>query len=86
MLGIVDVSGPGQTYNPATLALVGSAVRLAEASVGRHERRLDALRAVAAPCCAGAGPGLVVDDHGWLAAVPGIPPVDRVASPTAAAR
>jgi hypothetical protein len=85
MLGIVDVSGPAETVHPTTVALVGTAVKLAEASLwGLHERRLDALRTVAAPVLdMGSGPGLVVDDHGWVAAVRGLPHVDRVAAPTA---
>ena len=46
--------------------------------------RLDALRAVAAPMLVRVpGPGLVVDDHGWVAAVTGIPSVERVAAPPA---
>jgi hypothetical protein len=85
LLGVVDVSGPAETVHPTTVALVGTAVKLAEAGLwGRHERRLDALRAVAAPVlAAGSGPGLVVDEHGWVAAVRGLPHVDRVAAPTA---
>jgi hypothetical protein len=85
MLGVVDVSGPAETVHPMTVALVGTAVKLAEASLWRgHERRLDALRTVAVPVLAsGSGPGLVVDDHGWVAAVRGLPQVDRVAAPTA---
>jgi GAF domain-containing protein len=85
MLGVVDVSGPAETVHPMTVALVGTAVKLAEASLWRrHEQRLDALRTVAVPVLAsGSGPGLVVDDHGWVAAVRGLPQVDRVAAPTA---
>ncbi|NMH96134.1 GAF domain-containing protein [Pseudonocardia acidicola] len=85
LLGVVDVSGPAETVHPTTVALVGTAVKLAEASLWRqHEGRLDALRAVAAPMLAGvSGPGLVVDDHGWVAAVTGMPAVDRVAAPRA---
>ena len=85
MLGVVDVSGPAETVHPMTVALVGTAVKLAEAGLWRrHEQRLDALRSVAVPVLAsGSGPGLVVDDHGWVAAVRGLPHVDRVAAPTA---
>jgi GAF domain len=85
LLGVVDVSGPAETVHPTTVALVGTAVKLAEASLWRHhERRLDALRTVATPVLAGgSGPGLVVDDHGWVAAVRGLPLVERVAAPTA---
>ena len=84
LLGVVDVSGPAETVHPTTVALVGTAVKLAEAGLWRcHERRLDTLRAVGAPVlAAGSGPGLVVDDHGWVAAVRGLPPIDRVAAPT----
>ena len=85
LLGVVDVSGPAETVHPTTVALVGTAVKLAEASLWRHhERRLNALRTVATPVlAAGSGPGLVVDDHGWVAAVRGLPLVERVAAPTA---
>jgi hypothetical protein len=85
LLGVVDVSGPAETVHPTTVALVGTAVKLAEAGLWRrHEQRLDALRSVAVPVLAsGSGPGLVVDDHGWVAAVRGLPHVDRVAAPTA---
>lgn len=83
MLGVVDVSGPADTVHPTTVALVYTAVKLAESSLWReHEGRIDALRGVAAPVLAGlAGPGLVVDDHGWVAAVRGMAPVERVAAP-----
>jgi hypothetical protein len=83
LLGVVDVSGPAPTVHPTTVALVGTAVKLAEASLWRqHESRLDALRAVAAPLLAGLrGPGLVADDHGWVVAATGMPAVERVAVP-----
>jgi hypothetical protein len=83
LLGVVDVSGPAETVHPTTVALVSTAVRLAESSLWRqHERRLEALRAVGAPLLAGVrGPGLVVDDHGWVAAVTGMPSLDRVPVP-----
>jgi hypothetical protein len=85
LLGVVDVSGPAQTIHPTTVALVGTAVKLAEASLWRqHESRLEALRGVAAPLLAGVqGAGLVVDDHGWVAAVTGMPSLERVAVPRA---
>src|SRR5690606_31483764 len=82
-IGAVDVSGPAHTGHPATVALVGTAVRLAEASLWRqHEGRLDALRGIAAPILSRVnGAGLVVDEHGWVAAVTGMPSLDRVAAP-----
>ena len=85
LLGVVDVSGPAETVHPTTVALVGTAVKLAEASLWRcHEKGLDALRTVAVPVLAAASaPGMVVDDHGWVAAVRGLPHLDRVAMPTA---
>ena len=85
LLGVVDVSGPAETVHPTTVALVSTAVKLAEAGLWRfHEHRLDALRSVAVPALAsGSGPGLVVDDHGWVAAVRGMPHMERVAAPTA---
>jgi hypothetical protein len=83
LLGVVDVSGPAHTVHPTTVALVGTAVKLAEASLWRqHEGRLEALRGVAAPILSGLrGAGLVVDEHGWVAAVTGMPGVERVAVP-----
>ncbi|MBN9799212.1 GAF domain-containing protein [Pseudonocardia alni] len=83
LLGVVDLSGPAETIHPTTVALVDTAVRLAEAGLWqRHEARLDALRTIGAPMLAGdTGPGLVVDDHGWVAAASGLPGVERVAAP-----
>jgi hypothetical protein len=83
LLGVVDVSGPAETVHPTTVALVGTAVKLAEASLWRHhEGRIEALRGVAAPLLSGlSGPGLVIDDHGWVAAVTGMPSLERVAAP-----
>ena len=85
MLGAVDVSGPAETVHPTTVALVGTAVKLAEASLWRqYESRLEALRGVAAPLLSRlSGPGLVVDDHGWVAAVTGMPSLERIAVPRA---
>ncbi|MFF3613234.1 GAF domain-containing protein [Streptomyces sp. NPDC002580] len=83
LLGVIDVSGPDSTVHPATLALVDSVSRLAESELrGRHLTAIERLRAVAAPLlCRLDGPALVVDTHGWLAAVTGMPPVDRVPLP-----
>ncbi|WP_436847367.1 GAF domain-containing protein [Streptomyces aureus] len=83
LLGIVDVSGPDSTFHPATLALVDTVSRLAESELRAvHLRAVERLRAVAAPLlCRLDGPALVVDTHGWLAAVTGMPPVDRVPLP-----
>ncbi|RST14058.1 GAF domain-containing protein, partial [Streptomyces sp. WAC05374] len=83
LLGAVDVSGPLATMHPATLLLVGSVARLAEAELrNRHFADLARLRAVAAPIlCRVGGRALAVDAHGWLAGVTGMPPVDRLALP-----
>ncbi len=85
MLGVVDLSGPAPTVHPTTVALVHTAVRLAESGLwAQHEQRLDSLRSVAAPLLARSrGPALVVDDHGWVAGATGLPPRDRVAAPRA---
>jgi hypothetical protein len=85
LLGVVDVSGPAHTVHPTTVALVSTAVKLAETSLWRrHEGRLETLRGQAAPILSRLdGPGLVVDEHGWVAAVTGMPSVDRVAAPRA---
>ncbi|WP_440581926.1 GAF domain-containing protein [Streptomyces flavofungini] len=83
LLGVIDVSGPLQTMHPATLALVDSVAKLAEARLReRHERSLNRLRAVAAPILARLeGRAVAVDVHGWTAAVTGMPLDDRLALP-----
>ncbi|MEV7105303.1 GAF domain-containing protein [Streptomyces atroolivaceus] len=83
LMGIVDISGPASTFHPATLALVGSVAALAESELrSRHLVAIERLRAVAAPLlCRLGGRALVVDTHGWLAAVSGMPPVDRLPLP-----
>lgn len=85
LLGVVDLSGPAPTVHPTTVALVHTAVRLAESGLwAQHEQRLDSLRAVAAPLLARrSGPALVVDDHGWVAGATGLSPRDRVGVPRA---
>lgn len=83
LLGVVDVSGPASTVHPTTLALVATVARLAESRLHEsHLAGLDQLRSVAAPLLAGMpGPGLVVDSHGWVAAVGRMSPRARVALP-----
>lgn len=84
LLGIVDVSGPALTLHPAIEALVEATRRLAEARLlQRHEEALDSLRRHAEPLLATlAGPGLVIDDHGWVAASRGVQAGRRVSAPT----
>ncbi|URN17435.1 MULTISPECIES: GAF domain-containing protein [Streptomyces] len=83
LAGVVDVSGPVATMHPATLLLVGSVARLAEAELrNRHLAGLAGLRAVAAPLLCRAGrQAVAVDRYGWTAAVSGLAPVDRVPLP-----
>ncbi|MEV5682450.1 MULTISPECIES: GAF domain-containing protein [unclassified Streptomyces] len=83
IMGIVDISGPASTFHPTALALVGSVAGLAEGEIRtRHLVAIERLRAVAAPIlCRLGGRALVVDTHGWLAAVTGMPPVDRLPLP-----
>lgn len=83
LLGVIDVSGADSTFHPATLALVESVARLAEAELrDRHLMSVERLRSVAAPVlCRVGGRALAVDSHGWLAAVTGMPPVDRLPLP-----
>ncbi|GGS62390.1 helix-turn-helix domain-containing protein [Streptomyces badius] len=83
LIGIVDISGPASTFHPATLALVDSVARLAEGEIRtRHLAEIERLRAVAAPIlCRIGGRALAVDVHGRLAAVTGMPPVDRLPLP-----
>lgn len=83
LIGVVDVSGPLETMHPATLAWVDSVAKLAEARLREmHLRSLERLRAVAAPVLARIdGRALVVDRHGWTAAVTGMPYTERLALP-----
>jgi GAF domain len=83
LLGVVDISGPAATVHPAAVALVGTAVRLAEAELWRaREAGLDVLRAVAAPVLRRVrGPAAVVDPDGWVVAVSAVLGTDRVAVP-----
>lgn len=83
VLGVVDVSGPATGFHPSTLALVRSAARLAEGELReRHRCAVERLRSVAAPIlCRIPGRAVVVDTHGWTAAVTGVAPVDRLPLP-----
>ncbi|MCD2143642.1 helix-turn-helix domain-containing protein [Gordonia paraffinivorans] len=83
VLGVVDVSGPAATIHPTTLALVHAVARLAESQLReQHHRRLDCLRAVAAPILARSpGPALAVDVDGWVAAVDAVSPRPRLLLP-----
>ncbi len=85
LLGAVDVSGPLESHHPATLALVESVAKLAEARLwDLHLTSLERLRAVAAPVLARiGGRAVAVDDHGWTAAVTGMPYTRRLALPAA---
>ncbi|MFE9254366.1 GAF domain-containing protein [Streptomyces sp. NPDC006879] len=80
LLGVINVSGPLATMHPATLTWVSAVARLAESELRmRHLAGLERLRQVAAPLLARlGGKGLVVDAHGWPAAVAGMPPMDRL--------
>ncbi|WP_405754207.1 GAF domain-containing protein [Streptomyces sp. NBC_01020] len=81
LLGVIDVSGPDSTFHPAMLALVDSVARLAAAELrDRHLDSVERLRSVAAPILSRVGGrALVVDAHGWPAAVTGMPPAGRLA-------
>ncbi|MEW2404225.1 GAF domain-containing protein [Streptomyces sp. NPDC046862] len=83
LLGAVDVSGPPESHHPATLALVGSVAKLAEARLrDLHLTSLERLRAVAAPVLARiGGRAAAVDTDGWTAAVTGMPYTNRLALP-----
>ncbi|MGW6456760.1 GAF domain-containing protein [Streptomyces sp. NPDC055078] len=83
LLGVVNISGPVSTMHPATLALVTSVTRLAEAELrNEHFAALDRLRTVASPLL-GRLPGraVAVDANGWPAAVIGMPPPERLPLP-----
>ncbi|MET9364844.1 GAF domain-containing protein [Streptomyces sp. NPDC006632] len=83
LIGVVDISGPLATMHPATLSFVTSVTRLAAAELrAQHLLALERLRAVAAPVlCRVGGRALAVDANGWVAAVTGMPPKDRLALP-----
>ncbi|MEV0091405.1 GAF domain-containing protein [Streptomyces sp. NPDC050738] len=83
LLGIIDISGPDSTFHPATLALVDSVAQLAVSELrNRHHVSIERLRSVAAPVlCGVGGRALAVDTHGWLAAVTGMAPPDRLPLP-----
>lgn len=80
LLGVVDVSGPAASVHPTTLALVDTVAKLAEMQLRtEHSRKLERLRAIAAPVLARlGGPGLVTDPHGWVAAASGMAPMSRL--------
>ena len=80
LLGVVDVSGPAPSIHPATLALVNSVALLTEAQLReQHRSQLDLLRSVGAPIVSRVGqPAMVVDQHGWVAAVNELPAVQRI--------
>ncbi|NEB67198.1 GAF domain-containing protein, partial [Streptomyces fulvissimus] len=83
LLGVVDVSGLLDTLHPAMLKLVESVAKLAEAELrARHLRSLERLRSVSAPLLARiGGRAVAVDETGWVAAVTGMAPVDRLPLP-----
>lgn len=83
LLGIVDVSGPAMSLHPAVVALVETAVRLAESQLWRHHQlHLERLRTAAAVLLASTeGPLLLVDEHGWVAHTSGIAAQERIAAP-----
>jgi hypothetical protein len=83
LLGVIDVSGPAPGIHPSTLALVDAVARLAESHLrGAHQAELERLRAIATPVLARLdGQALAVDRHGWVAAVSGVAPVDRIRVP-----
>ncbi|MDQ1007576.1 hypothetical protein QFZ82_002061 [Streptomyces sp. V4I23] len=85
LIGVVDISGPLSTMHPATLALVTSVTKLAEAELrNRHHEALDRLRSAAAPLLGRiGGRALAVDGNGWPAAVTGMAPPGRLALPKA---
>ncbi|MEU7041565.1 GAF domain-containing protein [Streptomyces varsoviensis] len=83
LLGVVDVSGPAETFYPATLALVTAVAKVAEGELrARHWETVDRLRSMAAPLlCRLGGRAMVVDRDGWTAAVVGMASAGRVALP-----
>lgn len=87
-IAIVGLAGPATTVQPAATALAAAVAAFGEYEVmTSHARTLDDLRATSAARLAGLpGPGLVVDDAGWVAAGRGFTVPDRVAIPVEGAR
>lgn len=85
LLGVVNLSGEARDAHPETVALVRTAVRLAQAELWRQrEAQLNVLRTVAGSTLRGSrGPALLVDPDGWIAAVNGIAATGRVPVPVA---
>lgn len=82
-LGVIDVSGSSRSLHPAELALVETAARVCSLELlEQHNRRLDRLRAHAAPLLARlSGAALVTDREGHLAAATGFSAPGRVTLP-----
>ncbi|MFF6960955.1 MULTISPECIES: GAF domain-containing protein [unclassified Streptomyces] len=85
LLGVVNVTGPASTAHPANLSLVSAVARVAEGELrARHWAAVERLRSVAAPLLARMeGQALAVDPNGWVAAVAGMAPPDRLQLPAA---
>jgi hypothetical protein len=83
LLGVVNVTGPATTAHPASLSLVSAVARVAEGELrSRHWAAVERLRSVAAPLLARMdGQALAVDRNGWVAAVTGMAPPDRLTLP-----
>ena len=82
LLGVVDVSGPGRDRAPdhRRARRHGREARRGEPVALPREAGSTRCAPSAVPVLAAASaPGLVVDDHGWVAAVRGLPHLDRVA-------
>ncbi|MBN9736998.1 GAF domain-containing protein [Pseudonocardia sp. P1] len=84
-IGVVDVTGPEETFHPMTLSLVTAAARLAEHRLAAlTERRDRRLRDTNLPHLArlGATPGALLSPHGRvLAATPSARVPERIALP-----
>lgn len=85
LLGAVNVTGPAVTAHPAILSLVSAVARVAEGELrSRHWAAVERLRSVAAPLLGRMdGQALAVDPNGWVAAVTGMAPPDRLPLPVA---
>lgn len=83
LLGVVDVSGPALSLHPAVLALVETAVRLAQVRLEQlHAASLRDLRERSAAMLPnGSAPFVLVDDDGWVAHATGLAAPARVAAP-----
>jgi hypothetical protein len=88
IVGLIAITGPCAALQPASTALVTAFAALGEREMEMtHERNLAELRVRTVAQLTGlSGPGMVVDDNGWVAASAGFTAPRRIDAPTPGAR